>query len=148
MLVMITCIFSHFMQSVNHCLHNSWFALNITSCAQFIDCGYGIGGLDRVKRQRWFNDSMSRSCFDTANGFFKYGIYEQSVLLTTEPAINRYTYSLFWGFQQISTLAGNLVPTYNVWEVLFTKGIIALGLFLFALLVGNMQIFLQSLGKR
>ncbi|XBI08250.1 hypothetical protein VPH35_136006 [Triticum aestivum] len=136
------------LQSVNYCLQNSCSALNITSCAQFIDCGYGIGGLDRVKRQRWFNDSMSRSCFDTANGFFKYGIYEQSVLLTTEPAINRYTYSLFWGFQQISTLAGNLVPTYNVWEVLFTKGIIALGLFLFALLVGNMQIFLQSLGKR
>ncbi|KAM3208570.1 hypothetical protein ACQJBY_063315 [Aegilops geniculata] len=136
------------LQSVNQCLWNSCSALNITSCAQFIDCGYGIGGQDRVKRQQWFNDSMSQTCFDTANGFFKYGIYEQSVLLTTELAINRYVYSLFWGFQQISTLAGNLVPTYNVWEVLFTKGIIALGLLLFALLIGNMQIFLQSLGKR
>ncbi|KAI4975281.1 hypothetical protein ZWY2020_048888 [Hordeum vulgare] len=136
------------LQSVNQCLRNSCSTLNITSCAQFIDCGYGIGGQDRVKRQQWFNDSVSQSCFDTANGVFKYGIYEQSVLLTTEPAINRYIYSLFWGFQQISTLAGNLVPTYNVWEVLFTKGIITLGLFLFALLVGNMQIFLQSLGKR
>ncbi|KAL6000982.1 hypothetical protein ACLOJK_006709 [Asimina triloba] len=50
--------------------------------------------------------------------------------------------------QQISTLAGNLVPSDFVWEVLFTMGIVGLGLFLFALLIGNMQNFLQSLGRR
>lgn len=50
--------------------------------------------------------------------------------------------------QQISTLAGNQVPSYYEWEVLFTMGIIGLGLLLFALLIGNMQNFLQALGRR
>lgn len=50
--------------------------------------------------------------------------------------------------QQISTLAGNLIPSYFVWEVIFTMAIIGLGLLLFALLIGSMQNFLQALGKR
>jgi cyclic nucleotide gated channel len=50
--------------------------------------------------------------------------------------------------QQISTLAGSLTPSYFVWEVLFTMAIVGLGLLLFALLVGNIQNFLQGLGRR
>lgn len=50
--------------------------------------------------------------------------------------------------KQISTLAGNQSPSYYVGEVLFTMGIIGLGLLLFALLIGNMQNFLQGLGRR
>jgi len=50
--------------------------------------------------------------------------------------------------KQISTLAGNQTPSYFVWEVLFTMAIIGLGLLLFALLIGNMQNFLQALGRR
>ncbi|XP_075662183.1 putative cyclic nucleotide-gated ion channel 20, chloroplastic isoform X2 [Castanea sativa] len=53
-----------------------------------------------------------------------------------------------FGLQQISTLAGNQTPSYFVWEVLFTMAIIGLGLLLFALLIGNMQNFLQALGRR
>ncbi|OAY68590.1 putative cyclic nucleotide-gated ion channel 19 [Ananas comosus] len=49
---------------------------------------------------------------------------------------------------QISTLAGNLVPSYFEWEVLFTMAIVGLGLLLFALLIGNMQNFLQALERR
>lgn len=50
--------------------------------------------------------------------------------------------------KQISTLAGNQTPSYFVWEVVFTMAIIGLGLLLFALLIGNMQNFLQALGRR
>ncbi|KAJ4828109.1 putative cyclic nucleotide-gated ion channel 20, chloroplastic, partial [Turnera subulata] len=53
-----------------------------------------------------------------------------------------------WSVKQISTLAGNQVPSYFVWEVLFTMAIIGLGLLLFAFLIGNMQNFLQALGRR
>ncbi|KAK3415034.1 hypothetical protein EUGRSUZ_H00608 [Eucalyptus grandis] len=52
------------------------------------------------------------------------------------------------GLQQISTLAGNQTPSDFVPEVLFLMGIIGLGLLLFGLLIGNMQNFLQSLGRR
>lgn len=50
--------------------------------------------------------------------------------------------------QQISTLAGNQTPSDFVFEALFTMAIIGLGLLLFALLIGNIQNFLQGLGRR
>ncbi|KAJ0904388.1 hypothetical protein HanPSC8_Chr07g0281581 [Helianthus annuus] len=61
---------------------------------------------------------------------------------------------------QISTLADNQTPSNFfffffferqsnfVWEVLFTMAIIGVGLLLFALLIGNIQNFLQGLGRR
>ncbi|KAH0942875.1 hypothetical protein HID58_002542 [Brassica napus] len=55
---------------------------------------------------------------------------------------------VYYSPKQISTLAGNQVPSYFIWEVLFTMGIIGLGLLLFAFLIGNMQNFLQTLGQR
>ncbi|RHN52463.1 hypothetical protein MtrunA17_Chr6g0480831 [Medicago truncatula] len=45
-------------------------------------------------------------------------------------------------------MAGNQAPSYFVWEVLFTMCIMALGLLLLALLIGNIQGFFQSLGMR
>ncbi|CAO2040511.1 unnamed protein product [Urochloa humidicola] len=138
----------HYLMRVNQCLRDACSASTIPYCDTFIDCGRGAGS--SLYRQQWFNDSGAAACFNTGNdGTFQYGIYGQAVLLTTEAsAVKRYIYSLFWGFQQISTLAGNLVPSYFVWEVLFTMAIIGLGLLLFALLIGNMQNFLQALGRR
>ncbi|BAF10182.1 probable cyclic nucleotide-gated ion channel 20, chloroplastic [Oryza sativa Japonica Group] len=146
-----SCWYLFGLQRVNQCLRNACSASKIPSCDGFIDCGRGIniGKQNQLSRQQWFNDSASTACFDTGDNGFHYGIYEQAVLLTTEDnAVKRYIYSLFWGFQQISTLAGNLVPSYFAWEVLFTMAIIGLGLLLFALLIGNMQNFLQALGRR
>ncbi|KAF0902596.1 hypothetical protein E2562_018090 [Oryza meyeriana var. granulata] len=133
------------LQRVNQCLRDACAASNISkaSCNEFTDCG-----INRIKTTEWLSNSNLIGCFDTKNGNFSYGIYQQAVLLTTEPGLKCYIYSLFWGFQQISTLAGNLTPSYFAWEVLFTMAIIGLGLLLFALLIGSMQNFLQALGKR
>ncbi|KAK3120510.1 hypothetical protein QOZ80_9AG0689050 [Eleusine coracana subsp. coracana] len=143
-----SCWYLFGLQRVNQCLRDACSASTIPYCDTFIDCGRG--SYSGVNRQQWFNDSSSTACFNTGNdATFQYGIYEQAVLLTTEQsAVKRYIYSLFWGFQQISTLAGNLVPSYFPWEVLFTMAIIGLGLLLFALLIGNIQNFLQALGRR
>ncbi|KAF8730239.1 hypothetical protein HU200_017217 [Digitaria exilis] len=143
-----SCWYLFGLQRVNQCLRDACSSSTIPYCDTFIDCGGGSGSV--LFRQQWFNDSDAAACFNTGNDApFQYGIYQQAVLLTTEDsAVKRYIYSLFWGFQQISTLAGNLVPSYFVWEVLFTMAIIGLGLLLFALLIGNMQNFLQALGRR
>ncbi|MBA0559281.1 hypothetical protein Golob_016250 [Gossypium lobatum] len=134
------------LQRVNQCLRNACGNSNIGSCKEFIDCGSGHSP-NRNELQIWTNNSNVSACF-TEDGF-SYGIYVPTVNLTTEPSIvTRYVYSLFWGFQQISTLAGNQTPSYFVWEVLFTMAIVGLGLLLFALLIGNMQNFLQALGRR
>ncbi|XP_012488365.1 probable cyclic nucleotide-gated ion channel 20, chloroplastic isoform X3 [Gossypium raimondii] len=133
-------------QRVNQCLRNACGNSNIRNCKEFIDCGSGHSP-NRNVLPIWTNNSNVSACF-TEDGF-SYGIYVPTVNLTTEPSIvTRYVYSLFWGFQQISTLAGNQTPSYFVWEVLFTMAIVGLGLLLFALLIGNMQNFLQALGRR
>lgn len=139
------------LQRVNQCLRNACHSAGSDIFCKYIDCGHGD---DRVNSSDpdvriWITNTNASNCFDGGNGNFDYGIYSKAVNLTTEGSmITRYIYSLFWGFQQISTLAGNQTPSFFVWEVLFTMAIIGLGLLLFALLIGNMQNFLQALGKR
>ncbi|THU52255.1 hypothetical protein C4D60_Mb10t02050 [Musa balbisiana] len=143
-----SCWYLFGLQRVNQCLQDTCSAApNNFNCSTLIDCGRGHV-IQSQARQQWVDDNDSSACFNT-DGDFDYGIYQKAVLLTTKSSVvKRYIYSLFWGFQQISTLAGNQVPSYFVWEVLFTMAIVGLGLLLFALLIGNMQNFLQALGRR
>ncbi|CAA2941822.1 Hypothetical predicted protein [Olea europaea subsp. europaea] len=148
-----SCWYLFGLQRVNQCLRDACRSSNISRCEKFIDCGRGneSNGYETFKDEstweQWKNNINATACF--WDGSFPYGIYKQAVNLTTrESATTRYVYSLFWGFQQISTLAGNQVPSYFEWEVLFTMAIIGMGLLLFALLIGNMQNFLQALGRR
>uniref|UniRef100_A0A7N0V8X0 Ion transport domain-containing protein n=1 Tax=Kalanchoe fedtschenkoi TaxID=63787 RepID=A0A7N0V8X0_KALFE len=142
-----SCWYLFGLQRVNQCLRDACRDSGIRECKSFIDCGHGDVNATAPGRQEWAQNIIASGCFQ-ADGF-SYGIYIQAVNLTTKHSfITRYVYSLFWGFQQISTLAGNQVPSYFEWEVLFTMAIIGLGLLLFALLIGNMQNFLQALGRR
>ncbi|KAL8158193.1 hypothetical protein AgCh_002764 [Apium graveolens] len=133
---------------VKQCLRN---ACGEFWCYKYVYCGHGneIGrsGYDPTSWNRWEDNNNATACFSP--GGFKYGIYLQAVNLTTEPSgAMRYIYSLFWGFQQISTLAGNQTPTLNVSEIFFTMFITTTGLLLLSLLIGDMQNFLQALGRR
>ncbi|KAI6694290.1 hypothetical protein NL676_022000 [Syzygium grande] len=135
------------LQRVNQCLRE---ACKPDSLCSFMDCGNG-DKIDEFKNNvtswaSWKENPNATACFDSGGD---YGLYQNAVNLTLEESVvTRYVFSLFWGFQQISTLAGNQTPSYFVPEVLFTMGIIGLGLLLFALLIGNMQNFLQALGRR
>ncbi|CAN7000834.1 unnamed protein product [Brassica rapa subsp. trilocularis] len=112
-----------------------------------IDCARGVNYARESQIALWRDSESVNACFQ--EGGFSFGIYLKAVNLTTQPNIfTRFSYSLFWGFQQISTLAGNQTPTYSVGEVYFTMGIIGLGLLLFARLIGNMHNFLQALDRR
>ncbi|RZB62116.1 putative cyclic nucleotide-gated ion channel 20, chloroplastic isoform D [Glycine soja] len=103
-----------------------------------------------LSSNQWNNHIDAIACWNSSSGgSFAYGIYANAVPLTTQTdMVIKYIYALFWGLQQISTLAGNQTPSDFVWEVLFTMAIVGLGLFLFALLIGNIQNFLQGLGRR
>ncbi|KAF8050561.1 hypothetical protein N665_1940s0004 [Sinapis alba] len=112
-----------------------------------IDCARGNIYASASLRNHWRDDASVNACFQESG--FSYGIYVKAVNLTSHSSIfTRFSYSLFWGFQQISTLAGNLSPSYSVGEVFFTMGITGLGLLLFARLIGNMHNFLQALDRR
>ncbi|KAF5187296.1 Cyclic nucleotide-gated ion channel [Thalictrum thalictroides] len=146
-----SCWYLFGLQRVNQCLRDACADSKLGNCKIFIDCGREVN-VDRFKQfpdwKNWPNNENATRCFDK-DGQFTYGIYKEAVNITTKHSVvTRYIYSLFWGFQQISTLAGNQVPSDFVWEVLFTMGIVGLGLFLFALLIGNMQNFLQALVRR
>ncbi|KAG9459812.1 hypothetical protein H6P81_004320 [Aristolochia fimbriata] len=147
-----SCWYLFGLQRINQCLREACTKSGLSDCKRFIDCGRGsyIDEFSANKNwTKWQNQNHAKACLVTPTDEFDYGIYVQAVRITTKRSIaTRYIYSLFWGFQQISTLAGNQTPSTFVWEVLFTMGIIGLGLFLFALLIGNMQNFLQSLGRR
>ncbi|CAK8532268.1 unnamed protein product [Lathyrus sativus] len=140
-------------QSPTGFIFESAWANFILNLLIFMLSGHVVGscwylfGLQRVNQ--CLRDKRTSDCLDSSSGAFSYGIYANAVPLTKEiRVINKYVYALFWGFQQISTLASNQVPSYFVWEVLFTMSIIGLGLLLFALLIGNIQNFLQALGRR
>nr|XP_043631319.1 probable cyclic nucleotide-gated ion channel 20, chloroplastic isoform X2 [Erigeron canadensis] len=144
-----SCWYLFGLQRVNQCLRDACRHSGFTQCKKLIDCGHGYFGSPESNSawNDWKQHVNSSACFKEDG--FPYGIYVKAVNLTAESSIiRRYIYSFFWGFQQISTLAGNLVPSYFEWEVLFTIGIVGLGLLLFALLIGNMQNFLQGLGRR
>ncbi|XP_061355811.1 probable cyclic nucleotide-gated ion channel 20, chloroplastic [Gastrolobium bilobum] len=140
-----SCWYLFGLQRVNQCLRDACLKSNIDGCMTFIDCGRA----SPQKSALWINNTDATACLDSSSGAFPYGIYASAVELTIETkVVNKYVYALFWGFQQISTLAGNLTPSKFVWEVLFTMAIIGSGLLLFALLIGNIQNFLQALGRR
>ncbi|KAL9324369.1 hypothetical protein ACSQ67_009226 [Phaseolus vulgaris] len=125
---------------------------NIPGCLAFIDCGHSHVGDNQLglSSNQWNNHADAIACWNSSSsGSFAYGIYNNAVPLTTQTnMVTKYIYALFWGLQQISTLAGNQTPSDFVFEALFTMAIIGLGLLLFALLIGNIQNFLQGLGRR
>ncbi|XP_019052076.1 PREDICTED: probable cyclic nucleotide-gated ion channel 20, chloroplastic [Nelumbo nucifera] len=143
------------LQRVNQCLRDACDSYGMGNssrvgyCRDFIDCGHGDPKMEPLLEWNdWKNHTDANNCF-SKDAPFNYGIYIQAVNITGKSSIiTRYIYSLFWGFQQISTLAGNQVPSDFEWEVLFTMAIIGLGLLLFALLIGNIQNYLQALGRR
>ncbi|KAL4578818.1 hypothetical protein LXL04_014949 [Taraxacum kok-saghyz] len=148
-LAICDCFCFDYSKRVNNCIEDVCGNSTIADCSQFIDCGRGSDYGDFEGNPGWNvwkQDEKSSACL-TGDGF-NYGIYMTAVNLTTENFITRYVYSSFWGLQQISTLGGNQTPSYYVGEVLFTMGVIVLGLLLFGLLIGNMQNFLQGLGRR
>ncbi|KAF5201469.1 Cyclic nucleotide-gated ion channel [Thalictrum thalictroides] len=82
---------------------------------------------------------------------FKFGIYEQAVksgILSTDIFVSKYFYCLWWGLQNLTTLGQGLQNSMFPGEIIFSISIAVFGLILFALLIGNMQTYLQSLTIR
>ncbi|KAA8541999.1 hypothetical protein F0562_023151 [Nyssa sinensis] len=82
---------------------------------------------------------------------FNYGIYAlalSSEIVISKDFFSKYCYCLWWGLQNLSTLGQGLQTSTYPGEVIFSIAIAIFGLILFALLIGNMQTYLQSLTVR
>ncbi|XP_028793928.1 probable cyclic nucleotide-gated ion channel 5 isoform X1 [Neltuma alba] len=103
----------------------------------------------------WQNRSRdifnSQCSVNTENPPFDYGIFTQafsSGIVSSKTFISKYCYCLWWGLQNLSTLGQGLETSTYSGEVIFSIALAIFGLILFALLIGNMQTYLQSLTIR
>ncbi|XP_021899387.1 probable cyclic nucleotide-gated ion channel 5 [Carica papaya] len=82
---------------------------------------------------------------------FDFGIFTQALssgIVSSTKFLSKYCYCLWWGLQNLSTLGQGLQTSTYPGEVIFSILLAILGLILFALLIGNMQTYLQSLTIR
>lgn len=82
---------------------------------------------------------------------FNFGIYDQALtsgVISSQKFVSKFCYCLWFGLQNLSTLGQGLMTSLYPGEVIFSISLAILGLILFALLIGNMQTYLQSLTIR
>ncbi|KAK9716475.1 hypothetical protein RND81_06G236100 [Saponaria officinalis] len=103
----------------------------------------------------WRNISqevLSKVCsLEDEQSTFNFGIYSQAIsskIVEAQKFINKFCYCLWWGLQNLSTLGQGLQTSTYPGEVIFSISLAISGLILFALLIGNMQTYLQSLTVR
>ncbi|KAF5813043.1 putative potassium channel, voltage-dependent, EAG/ELK/ERG, rmlC-like jelly roll [Helianthus annuus] len=117
----------------------------------FLYCGNNyMDGYDK-----WSNVSSSvltAACStDGDNPPFDFGIFEQALssgIVSSTKFVSKYCYCLWWGLQNLSTLGQGLQTSTYPGESIFSIALAIFGLILFALLIGNMQTYLQSLTIR
>ncbi|KAL1817092.1 protein CNGC15c isoform X1 [Daucus carota subsp. sativus] len=97
-------------------------------------------------RSNWFKSSKIKSICNPRASSYPFGIYGDAVTkyVTTSRFCNKYFYCLWWGLRNLSSLGQGLGTTTYAGEICFAVIIAVLGLLLFALLIGNMQTYLQS----
>ncbi|EPS70473.1 hypothetical protein M569_04287 [Genlisea aurea] len=143
----------------SHVLGAAWYLLSIErqeSCWRHVcnavespDCRDGYFDCRRVgdaARKTWFRSSnITRMCDPDA-----FGIYADAVSsgVVSAEFFDKYLFCLRWGLKTLSCLGQNLAPSTGVGEILFAVAVVPLGLVLFALLIGNMQTYLQSTTMR
>ncbi|KAK4482639.1 hypothetical protein RD792_009803 [Penstemon davidsonii] len=142
----------------SHILGACWYLLAIErqeacwrhSCnIESPSCEYKYFDCRRVMengRNAWFQSSNVTNLCNPNNSLYPFGIYGDAVTsnVTSAKFFNKYFYCLWWGLKNLSSLGQNLATSTHIGEIIFAIIIAVLGLVLFALLIGNMQTYLQS----
>ncbi|XP_028776047.1 protein CNGC15a-like [Neltuma alba] len=142
----------------SHVLGSSWYLLAVErqdecwkkACnLEFPYCQYRYLDCQSTSdpaRAAWFRSSNLSTLCDKSSDFFQFGIFADALTLEMADSkfLSRYYYCLWWGLRNLSSLGQNLLTSTNVGEINFAVIIAILGLVLFALLIGNMQTYLQS----
>ncbi|XP_021766479.1 protein CNGC15b-like [Chenopodium quinoa] len=142
----------------SHVLGACWYLLSIEreeacwkhACSlESQMCLYKYFDCRRVQdagRENWFKMSNITKVCDPDKNSYTFGIYGEAVTtgVTSSPFINKYFYCLWWGLKNLSSLGQDLSTSTSIGEIVFAIIAATLGLVLFALLIGNMQTYLQS----
>ncbi|KAJ9694436.1 hypothetical protein PVL29_010094 [Vitis rotundifolia] len=142
----------------SHVLGSCWYLLSTKrqeECwrkvcrLQESDCNYWFldcNSLQDPHRAAWFKSSNISTLCDPSGDFFQFGIYADALSsgVSSLKFFNKFFYCLWWGMRNLSSLGQNLSTSMYIGEINFAIVIAILGLVLFALLIGNMQTYLQS----
>lgn len=151
-----------FYMLASHVLGACWYLLALErqdtcwrkACADHGSYGCIIDSLYCGKKSS--SDSLSNQTKNFLNQYcntsqtnenFAFGIYGDALdngIISSRKFLEKYFYCLWWGLQNLSSLGQNLNTSTYVWEIAFAMFIAIIGLILFALLIGNMQTYLQS----
>ncbi|KAL1204532.1 putative cyclic nucleotide-gated ion channel 14 [Cardamine amara subsp. amara] len=150
----------------SHILGSAWYLLSIERQAtcwksechkefvplqcvtDFFDCS---STLHRPDRDSWQNVTVVFSNCDPSNDIqFTFGIFADALTknVVSSPFLEKYLYCLWFGLQNLSSYGQNLSTSTSVLETMFAILVAIFGLVLFALLIGNMQTYLQSITVR
>ncbi|GAB4850550.1 Putative cyclic nucleotide-gated ion channel 7 [Ancistrocladus abbreviatus] len=119
----------------------------------FLYCNSGSHNMESY--ETWQNVSqaiLAQFCSaESPDALFDFGIHNQAMsseIVESQTFLSKFFYCLWWGLQNLSTLGQGLQASTFPGEILFCISIGVSGLILFALLIGNMQTYLQSLTVR
>ncbi|XP_074274286.1 cyclic nucleotide-gated ion channel 18-like [Silene latifolia] len=105
-----------------------------------------------VDRQYWLNNTYVVFNCDPRNNRaeFKFGMFAEAFTsgVGSSNFVRKYLYCLWFGLKNLSSYGQNLETTIFIGETLFAISVCIGGLFIFCLLIGNMQTYLQSLTVR
>ncbi|ERN05005.1 hypothetical protein AMTR_s00053p00015490 [Amborella trichopoda] len=110
-------------------------------CLSSIYCG-----TEQPTQNTSFLNAMCPMSLESTGGF-DFGIYSpalSSAIVKSRDFPQKIFYCFWWGLRNLSSLGQNLATSTYVWEIAFAVLIAIMGLVLFALLIGNMQTYLQS----
>ncbi|CAD6205962.1 unnamed protein product [Miscanthus lutarioriparius] len=151
----------------SHIVGAFWYLLSIervsdcwrNACDEFPGCNqiYMYCGNDRqlgfLEWRTITRQVINETCEPKRDGSipFNYGIYSPAVtsdVLKTKDTTSKLLFCLWWGLANLSTLGQGLKTSIYTGEALFSIALAIFGLILMAMLIGNIQTYLQSLTVR
>ncbi|CAI9293518.1 unnamed protein product [Lactuca saligna] len=102
----------------------------------------------RACERKHFNKNFLYCGNERMAGYDRWHDALSSGIVSSKKFVSKYCYCLWWGLQNLSTLGQGLETSTYPGESIFSIALAIFGLILFALLIGNMQTYLQSLTIR
>ncbi|KAL0013517.1 hypothetical protein SO802_000586 [Lithocarpus litseifolius] len=121
------------------------------ACSDDGNCKSSLSCRNPLPASNTWGTILNSNCSTDETATFNYGIYKNALssgVVSSMKFVSKYCYCLWWGLQNLSTLGQGLQTSTYPGEVIFSIALAIFGLILFALLIGNMQTYLQSLTIR
>ncbi|BAT17093.1 putative cyclic nucleotide-gated ion channel 7 isoform X2 [Oryza sativa Japonica Group] len=141
-------------ERLDDCWRENCRVLKFHQCKKYMYCGGGnLGQSGFLEWRTMIRQVLVMECApaDEAGTGFQYGIFTtaiQSGVVSTTNLVAKVLFCLWWGLQNLSTVGQGLKTTHYKGEALFAIFLAVFGLILMALLIGNMQTYLQSMTLR